>query len=148
MESSEQCGMAGTHARSRTNIVVHVVWSTRYRVRVLPEERDAWLAALFARKAEKLLCSLLAAGIEPDHVHALVQLHSAVSLATLVARIKGASSRAWNLEVSTPSLAWQDGYWAESCYPQQINPLLEYLRDQRTHHARRNPPESWEREES
>jgi REP element-mobilizing transposase RayT len=135
---------AVAHRRSHTNLVVHVVWSTRHRVGVLREDGDLWLAELLIRKAERLGCSLLDVGVAPDHVHVLAVLAPAASLPTLVRRMKGASSRAWDLEHPGGSLPWQDGYWAESCSPGSLEPLVSYIIDQRGRHAREVAAESWE----
>jgi REP element-mobilizing transposase RayT len=135
---------AVAHRRSHTNLVVHLVWSTRHRVRVLREDGDHWLADLLTRKAERLGCSLLAVGVAPDHVHVLAILAPAVSLSTLAGRMKGASSRAWDLEHPGASLSRQDGYRAESCSPRSLEPLVSYIVDQRARHAREVAAESWE----
>jgi len=36
---------------------------------------------------------------------------------------------------------WQDGYWAESISPSDLQPIIEYVRHQRDHHDASHPAE-------
>lgn len=134
--------------RSRSVLLVHIVWSTRRRVHRLSPEDDAWIQDAVRREAHKLGATLLAVGNASNHVHALTTLPPTVSLARLVQQMKGGSSYAWNAMLQgtkkvTAHLRWQDGYWAESCAPNAIAPLVEYIEQQRQRHYPRSPWESW-----
>ena len=128
-----------------TVLVVHLVWSTRMRVPWLEPRFDAWLAALLERKARALDCRLVAAGNAADHVHVLVCHPPRVSEAQITHRLKGASSRALRLTLpETHGLVWQVGYWAESVTPLSLEPLVAYVRGQRTHHGDLALAEPWQ----
>jgi REP element-mobilizing transposase RayT len=89
-------------------------------------------------------CLLLQAGIASDHVHVLVRVGAAVSLADLVQRLKGGS--AYDVNRGAPPerrLCWQVGYWAESVSPADVDPLCRYLRVQRARHDDSSPLERW-----
>ena len=88
----------------------------------------------------------LAAGAASDHVQVVARVHPTVALATLVQQLKGGSSSEWNAaHGQEAALKWQEGYWAESCSPRGVAPLLEYVLRQREHHApSTQAPESWE----
>jgi len=44
---------------------------------------------------------------------------------------------------STRRFAWQDGYWAESLGPPDLDPIARYVRRQRDHHDASHPAERW-----
>jgi REP-associated tyrosine transposase len=139
-------GSAMSQARSVVRFIVHVVWSTHDRVPTLAQPAcDAWLAETLSALARARRAEVLAVGNADDHVHVVVRLPSTLALATLVHALKGASSHAWNHRpsASTP-LSWQDGYWAESCDPDDLGELFDYVRSQRNHHATPHAPEPWE----
>ena len=74
-------------------LTVHLVFVTKYRRKVITERvfeimREAWSSV-----CQKLECELMEANFEPDHVHLLVAYPTKVSIASLVQRLKGLSSR-------------------------------------------------------
>jgi REP element-mobilizing transposase RayT len=82
-----------------------------------------------------LRCEPKAIGGTADHIHVLTSLHPAVTLARLVAELKGASSHACThrLAPATP-FAWQAGYAAFSISSDDVAPVERYIRDQKKHH--------------
>jgi hypothetical protein len=44
---------------------------------------------------------------------------------------------------STRRFAWQDGYWAESLGPADLDLIARYVRRQRDHHYASHPAERW-----
>ena len=128
--------MSARFKRSRTDVVVHIIWATKQREKVISPDSDLGLQAFLRRKAESLRCDVFAVGNSDDHVHVVVRLAPTVAMATLVRHLKGALSFAWNNEMPRDRrLAWQDGYWAESCAPRHLDRLLTYVTHQRQHHA-------------
>ncbi len=132
-----------SHPRSRTNIVVHVVWTTRFRQPVVPTDVDAWLRERVRTEAAKVSSEVLAVGNTSDHVHAVVKLRPTLALSAVMQQIKGGSSHAWNRSGNGP-LAWQDGYWAESCNPLELEALLAYVNHQRVEHDDQSPFDAWQ----
>jgi REP element-mobilizing transposase RayT len=130
------------HKRSYTNVIVHLVWATRYRAPVLEEQYDAWLSRVLLRKAFEVGCQAFAVGMGRDHVHSALRLGSSTALSEVARHLKGASSHTWNLS-HRPRLRWQDGYWAESVRPEDLRALCEYIRIQRERHCARDLQERW-----
>ena len=131
--------------RSPSQVLVHVVWATLGRRPALPEGFDGELAAILGRKASVAGCALLGAGVASDHVHALLLLGSKVALADAVQRLKGAAAHDINRHAALAvPLVWQAGYWAESFGPADLDPLVRYLRRQRTRHDESHPAEGWQ----
>lgn len=130
------------HRSSYTNVIVHLVWATKYRARVLTEDRDAWLARIIKRKCFESGCQVFAVGNGSDHVHTAIRLAPTLALSELARRMKGASSRLWNLSEG-PRLVWQSGYWAESAHPEDLPGLCHYIETQRQHHRGTSVTEQW-----
>ncbi len=119
-------------AHSVTLLLAHVVWSTRRRWRAIEEALDEPLHRSMKSTASELRVALHAFGAAPDHVHILVQLPGDMSIATLVQRLKGASSHEFGRELLA---GWQAGYWAESVSLEATHRVAGYLHAQRAHHA-------------
>jgi len=134
--------------RSHASLVVHAVWTTLHRRPCLRVEKDVWLHDRIRREAEKQRSLVLAVGNASDHVHVVTTLSQTVPLSTLMQQLKGGTSHAWNRLLSEPDdprqrLVWQDGYWAESCDPRQIDALARYVEDQRSAHKDSSFFEHW-----
>jgi putative transposase len=139
--------MVGNHSVS--TLVVHAVWATTARSSVLPGSMDDWLAGELRRAARELGVVVLAAGNAADHVHVVLQYPPRVAVATMVGRLKGASSRAAHvIGVMGCDGVWQVGYWAESVSAEHIEPLLDYVTHQRAHHATDTTLERWQHPQS
>jgi REP element-mobilizing transposase RayT len=135
----------GLRQRHSENVLlVHIVWATHRRARLLSRDADAWLAEVLRRKARDAGTVLLACGNADDHVHVLVRYPSTVTVANVVQRLKGASSYAWNTQTRWPRLAWQAGSWAQSVSPSGLEPALRYVDHQRHHHGEGAMVEPWE----
>jgi REP element-mobilizing transposase RayT len=125
-------------------LLVHVVWATAKRAPVLAPSADSFLAEIFRRKAHQAGAALVACGNASDHVHVLVRYPSTVTVASVVQRLKGASSYEWNARQRGPHLSWQAGSWAASVSPSHLAPALRYVERQRLHHDGASRPEAWE----
>jgi REP element-mobilizing transposase RayT len=130
---------------SQTTLLVHIVWSTAARARILPPPTDAWLYTRLACQCRDAGADLLAAGNAWDHVHAVVRWEPTQKLCDVIQRMKGGASRFWNLEhPEHPRLGWQQGYWAETVTPEDLDGLLAYVRRQRIRHEGDRSLERWE----
>jgi putative transposase len=124
---------------SCTEVFVHLVWSTKYRLPSITEDVKPSLHRLLVAKATQLGCAVLAVGGTADHVHVAVRLHSTVSVAKLAQEMKGASSFRIGRSHGRPGarLWWQAGYGAFSFAARDAERVVEYIERQREHHAAR-----------
>jgi putative transposase len=130
---------------SPNRLLVHIVWATQRREPLLVEAADGWLARVMDRKASEIGSKLVVSGNASDHVHVLVRYPSTRDVATIVQRLKGASSYAWNIERAQHGrLTWQLGYWAESVSPSELEAVARYVARQREHHRGGDASEGWE----
>ncbi len=79
-------------SHSYSNNYVHVVYSTKSRENLIPEEFEKRLYSFVAAIARKHEMPLLAAGGMPNHIHLLFVLPASVSLASAINTFKANSS--------------------------------------------------------
>jgi REP element-mobilizing transposase RayT len=131
--------------RSPSVLLVHVVWATAGRRRILEPLFDDVLLGILIGRARELGCAVLCGGCAPDHVHVIVELAARVPLAELVQKLKGGGAYDANRHPLSPRrIAWQQGYWAESLGPGDLFPLSRYVKSQRAHHDLSHPAERWQ----
>ncbi|MBI2303098.1 MAG: transposase [Armatimonadetes bacterium] len=91
--------------------------------------------ACVAAEAEKVNARAVAVGGVEDHVHALVQIPSTVTVAELVKQLKGASSHFVNHALAVDGLCrWQGSYGAFTVSPGDLGRVELYVRGQEARH--------------
>src|SRR5690349_21567801 len=91
----------------------HIVWATKGRHTMIGEREEAVIETAFRSTFTELVAIPHAIGFMPDHVHVAASVPPKISTADFVRRLKGASSRAVNLDaerIQKPTFGWQDGY--------------------------------------
>src|SRR6185369_4667590 len=92
---------------------VHVVFSTRDRKELISDPNQALLWAYLTGIGKNIGAEVFKVGGTANHVHVLIGLPAAVSLAAAVQKIKGSSSK-WIGDNGVKGFAWQQGYGAFS----------------------------------
>ena len=121
-----------------TNLLFHIVYSTKYRK---PSIREEWQDDLYGyiggivRDQKGRLLKI--GGIE-DHVHLLAKLSPTIAISDVLRKIKSNSSK-WINERSdvTRKFEWQSGYAAFSVSESQMPSIVEYITNQAEHHRRK-----------
>ena len=98
------------------NLKYHVVWCPKYRRPVLVPPIDEWLRDIFNQVAAEHGFLLHTVEVMPDHVHLFVEADPTRSVAEIVNRFKGPSSRFLRQEFPSlrsrlPTL-WSRTYYA------------------------------------
>jgi len=114
---------------------VHVIFSTKGRQKLIPEEAQPRLWAFMGGIARKNGFTAIAIGGVEDHAHALLSIPSAMSLAKAVQLIKGGSSK-WCNENLRRRFAWQEGYAGVSVSSSHKDAVIRYIHHQKEHHKR------------
>ena len=109
------------------NINYHVVWSVKYRRKVLSAEIEEYLKVLVQQIAEEkgFIVHLFEAG-EGDHVHCFVSAPPKLSITNIVIYLKGITGR--KLFETYPSLRqklWKGELWNHSYYVETIGSVSE-----------------------
>jgi len=122
-------------ASTLTKLLVHVTFSTKGRVAMIPEVIEPDLYAYIGGICRRMDSPLLAMGGVGDHVHMLVSLGKTVALSDLMLNIKRDSSK-WIKEkdATLGAFGWQDGYFAFSIDESGVDALRAYMAKQKEHH--------------
>ncbi len=120
-----------------TQILYHIVFSTKNRERVLGKPRRDDLYRFIWGVLQKRKCHLFRVGGVEDHLHILTSLHPTMGLSDLIKEVKTSSS-AWikGQQVFPMFSHWQDGYGAFTHALTDKDRLIEYIRNQEEHHKR------------
>jgi putative transposase len=124
--------MSHTHAAN----FVHCIFSTKERRNLIPVDSQEILHAYLIGIADNVGFKILAAGGTPNHIHLLIALPPALTLAEAVQKLKANSSR-W-LHEKTREFEWQKGYGAFSVSPSLLPTVQAYIHNQKEHHRHRN----------
>ena len=114
---------------------VHVIFSTKGRQELIPEEARSRLWAFIGGIARSNGFTAVAVGGTGNHAHALLAIPSTMPLAKAVQLIKGGSSK-WCNENLPRQFAWQEGYAAFSVSPSQKQAVVHYIARQQEHHSK------------
>jgi len=117
--------------------LVHCVFSTKNRRRIISEEVQPALWAYLGGIARKNDFRVLAAGGTQDHVHVLLSLPATLPIAKALQLLKGGSSK-WLNEGTVKNFAWQDAYGAFSIGVSQCGETKTYIQLQKEHHSKRD----------
>ncbi|MBL1149960.1 MAG: IS200/IS605 family transposase [Armatimonadetes bacterium] len=123
--------------QSLSNVLVHLVFSTKDRRPNLPEHVRSELHAYLVGILRNNNCHPLQVGGFDDHVHLLLNLSRTLTIAQLVEHLKTGSSK-W-LKTKGPDFAgfaWQGGYGAFSVGPTEVERIVRYVQRQEEHHRK------------
>ena len=131
--------------QSKVEIYLHYVWTTHNRLPFISMERERAVHRCIIQEAERLECVLCALGGIEDHVHLLLKVPSKLAPAHIIKQIKALSSRFLHDEFpETEGLFWQEGYGVFSVTPGQRQPVIDYIQNQKQHHANGTIHSRWE----
>jgi len=116
----------------------HCVFSTSERRAAISPEVRSELWAYLGGIARHHAIKPLAIGGTEDHVHLLLALPAALSVAEAMRTIKSVSSQWMHEEKGKRLFAWQEGYGAFSVGASQIGATIAYIQRQEEHHRRRD----------
>ena len=96
---------------------VHLVWSTKYRKRILKKDLGYRLREILRQTCSDLHVEILSGVIAKDHVHVLVSMPPQVSVSKLVQKLKGKSSYKLQREFeSVRREYWGQRMWARGYF--------------------------------
>ena len=123
--------------QSLSNILLHIVFSTKNRESLIPSDVEPELYAYIAAIHENMTCPLLKIGGTEDHLHILCRLERVVTVSKLLEEVKRSSSK-WikGRDERLTGFAWQAGYGAFSIGMSNVGALENYIAGQKAHHQK------------
>src|SRR5690554_3942772 len=121
--------------QSLTNILLHLVFSTKNREPLILPELESELYAYIAAIHKNMNCPLLKIGGTENHLHILCRLERVITVSKLLEEVKKRSSK-WikSKDERLTGFAWQAGYGAFSIGMSNVEALEQYIAQQKTHH--------------
>ncbi len=125
-------------AQSLSHILLHLIFSTKDRDTVIPDELKDELYSYLAAACDAHGSHAYRIGGMPDHVHIACTLPRTVTVSKLTEEIKKSSSK-WIKERDRRcgGFSWQGGYGAFSLGQSQLDALIRYIDLQREHHEKK-----------
>jgi REP element-mobilizing transposase RayT len=125
--------------QSFARLIVHLIFSTKGRQRLLPDHVRGSLHAYMATVLQNLGCPPILINSVEDHAHLLLDMARTVSVSEAVEEVKKTSSK-W-IKTQGPefaNFAWQTGYGAFSVSESNVGAVRDYIAKQHEHHSRRS----------
>jgi len=124
---------------SYVKIWVHLVFTTKNREPLLPKEIRQNLFKHISLNCKEKNIFLQAINGYEEHIHCLVSLGKEQSIAQIAQLIKGESSFWINKNsIILQKFYWQDDYFAVSVGEAQVELIVNYIRNQEKHHAKKS----------
>lgn len=126
-------------ANTYTQIHIQLVFVVKFRNGLInpswKEELYKYISGIIDRNGHKLL----AINGMPDHLHILVGLRPVQSVSDLCMHIKSNSSK-WINENNflKTRFEWQEGFGAFSYSKNEVPKIINYIKNQETHHSKRS----------
>ena len=116
------------HARTCVyNVHYHIVWSVKYRRKVLTNEIEQYLKDLFEEIAKEKGFEVITMEVgEQDHIHVLASAHPKVAPSYIVKMLKAISGR--KLLLRFPEIKeklWKGRLWNNSFYIETVGSINE-----------------------
>ncbi|PYI96999.1 MAG: IS200/IS605 family transposase [Verrucomicrobia bacterium] len=125
---------------------VHLIWGTLDREKSLNKAAAKRLFRYLHEYAESKGVYMKINYVNADHVHALVDLPTALSIEELMQLLKGSSSHWINShDIVTGKFGWGRGYGAFSVSESNVSRVTRYIADQEEHHRVRTVRRGTER---
>ena len=122
-------------AHSYSRCWLHLIWGTLEREKLLNKTAAARVSRYLDNYAEDKGIYMKINYVNADHVHALVDLPTALSIEELMQLLKGSSSHWINAnDVMTGKFAWGRGYGAFSVSESNVDRVARYIAHQEEHH--------------
>lgn len=122
-------------ANTYTQILYHIVFSTKNRDRCIAKDRRDDLYRYIWGIVKNLDCHLYRIGGVEDLVHVLSSLHPTQALSKYIENIKTSSTSWIRREAVLENWpGWQDGYAAFTASFDEKDELIDYIKAQEEHH--------------
>ncbi|MFD0751207.1 IS200/IS605 family transposase [Mucilaginibacter calamicampi] len=124
---------------SFVKIWIHLVFATKNREPLLLKDIRHHLHKHIIQNCADKGIFLQAINGHTDHIHCLISLGKDQSISKVSQLIKGESSFWINQNnITGEHFSWQDDYFAVSVSESQVGAVVNYIKNQETHHAKKS----------
>lgn len=124
---------------SYSKVWVHLVWATLGRAPMLSKAAAAMTTGWLQQYSREKGIYLKACHFNAEHVHALIDLPTNLSIENVVQLFKGASSHWINEQKVVPGrFSWGRGYGVFSVSESAVGDVVAYIANQEEHHRKRS----------
>ena len=125
-------------ANTYTQIYIQIVFAVQERQNLIsPKYKDElykYITGIVRNKSQKLITI----NGMPDHLHLLIGLKPTMALSNLIKIVKSDSSKFINNKKwMLGKFSWQEGFGAFSYSKSQLDDVINYIKNQETHHSRK-----------
>ena len=125
------------HSYSR--VWLHTVWATLERRPLLDKPAAAMLSAWLYDYAREKGVYMKINFVNPDHVHALIDLPTSLTIEDTMQLLKGSSSHWVNEQnIVAGKFGWGRGYGVFSVSESGVEEVCAYIANQEEHHRKRD----------
>jgi REP-associated tyrosine transposase len=124
-------------AHSKSNILIHLVFSTKNRSAIIDDEIREQLNSYISGIIKRDGSFLISIGSVEDHIHILFVMSKDKTVTQSVRNIKSISSK-WIKEQKGDysDFQWQSGYGAFSVSQSNTSQIEKYIKNQKSHHKK------------
>ena len=120
---------------SYTKLWTHIIWETLNREKLLNEKAAKTISEYLFNYSKEKNIFMKINYVNPEHVHALIDQPTNLSMEDIVKLFKGSSSHFINQErIVQGKFSWGRGYAAFSVSESQLEKVVEYIKNQKEHH--------------
>ena len=118
------------------DIEYHIVWTTKYRYRVIVGKIAERTRKLVIQSCNSMNVNIIKGSIGKEHIHLLVSCPPSLSVSKLVQQLKGKTSRTLQIEFKELRKRywgrhlWASGYFCRSVGTVTRNIIKEYIENQ------------------
>jgi len=123
-------------AHTYTDILMHVVFSTKDRMPLLTSDLKPKLFAYMGGICENLKCVPHKINGPDDHLHLLVGMTPTIATSDFLRLLKSNSSKWVNEQQPSDPFDWQTGYAAFSVSHSNQEAVFKYIENQEEHHKK------------
>jgi putative transposase len=128
-----------------TKVLIHFIWSTKNRERLITKELKPLLLNHIKENSLKKGIHIDCLNCVEDHIHLLISLGTEQTISKLAMLIKGESSFWINKQnIIKQKFEWQNEYIALSVSNSAIDKVRKYIANQEEHHKKQTFTEEYE----
>jgi REP element-mobilizing transposase RayT len=130
---------------SYNKIWIHFIWETPDKQKILPGDAREKVSNFLYDYCKVKNIFIKVNYVNADHVHAVVDLPTNLSVEECIKLLKGSSSFYINKNrITRNKFSWGKGYGAFSVSASQLNNVIKYIKNQGEHHRTKSFTEEYQ----